>query len=809
MIGEELTADNWQRKPKHVRIAAARRDAAQKAEADAAALALLSQPAQYLSFFRYASLPPDELERYRTAFLSELRSLGVQGRIYLASEGINAQMTCPVAKLEQLRDVVDRAADGAFSQVEFTLGEVYAPLAATAHNAATTQPAAPIPHAAPLPSLAFTTLQVRIRPRLVSDGLDAATHASLRLHDHGEALLPAQWHAELAALRSEVNPSQPSSTSALVIDCRNFYESHVGRFEGSIASDTQTYGQTFQKIDQLMAQQQQQAQAQAQTAAQSDATAASSSAPTAYLFCTGGIRCVKVGAYLRAKHPHMQVKWLKGGINAYANYAKEQQEKKSEKESKFVSAFKGRNFVFDSRSSTGCSSLRVTDDVLGSCAQCGTAYDDTHTNCRNARCHALFLQCPTCAQKMEHTCSEECKNIVRTIVKQAREIDAQKAAAEAAKEGQQNESYAFSASNNRSNRRGGKLSKPTHTQQPQRTAPSFANVPLKPQHEFRPKITWNGQKSQISTPNSANGSTNAFHSWSSAAGEGLRRRFSTAASHVQSSSVEPAVPSSAITGISSSSSSTAAIESYCTAHTTPAASSSLLANITTRTQQEMPDRANMLSGTLVGSLLRALVHAATAATASERAPRILELGTFTGYATAWLLDCLPSPPPHSSGRSNAGCVVTCELKADLAAIATDNLRAHPRFESLRIMEGPAIDSLKVLAEEFAEKAAAGGGEGGFDLVYIDANKKSSAAYVDFLLSAPGLLRPASGIIVLDNTLWKGRVTGDAAEHDSMTRAAHALNQKLRDDTRLIVTLLPIRDGITIVQQRPQQRPLSL
>jgi len=234
---------------------------------------------------------------------------------------------------------------------------------------------------------------------------------------------------------------------------------------------------------------------------------------------------------------------------------------------------------------------------------------------------------------------------------------------------------------------------------------------------------------------------------------------------------------------------------------------------------ELPERANMLSGPLVGATLRALVHAACAGRTAAEPPRILELGTFTGYATAWLLDCLPAPATasdiHLPGHS--GCVVSCELKDEVLAVARENLRLHPRFQQLRLMQGPAIDSLRILAEEAKQAQAAAatavstGARGlqcaaPFDLVYIDANKKSAAAYASFLLSssasAPPLLRPGTGVLVLDNTLWKGLVAEpDPTLHDSMTRAAHQLNQQLRDDPRLLVTMLPIRDGITVIQQR--------
>jgi predicted O-methyltransferase YrrM len=267
------------------------------------------------------------------------------------------------------------------------------------------------------------------------------------------------------------------------------------------------------------------------------------------------------------------------------------------------------------------------------------------------------------------------------------------------------------------------------------------------------------------------------------------------------------------------------LESYCAAHCSPALSGDLLQSIAARTTAEMPERANMLSDALVGAVLRALVHAATAHD-SNAAPRILELGTFTGYSTSWLLDCLP--PAFVSGELEAalgtrGVVVSCELRDEYAALARENLATHPRIDALDLRVGPAIDTLTALAADAAAPAAES--TAAFDFIYIDANKKASARYVDAILQL-GLLKRPTGILLIDNTLWKGQVVHAAAQAanaasssspdmatlaaastgpqvDSMGRAIHALNVRLANDPRLLVTVLPARDGLTIVQHRTQ------
>ena len=73
-----------------------------------------------------------------------------------------------------------------------------------------------------------------------------------------------------------------------------------------------------------------------------------------------------------------------------------------EKGNKFI----GKNFVFDERRGE-----RISDDIIAQCHQCGAACD-THVNCLNEACHLLFIQCESCSEKMNHCCSDACKEII-------------------------------------------------------------------------------------------------------------------------------------------------------------------------------------------------------------------------------------------------------------------------------------------------------------------------------------------------------------------------------------------------------------
>ena len=106
--------------------------------------------------------------------------------------------------------------------------------------------------------------------------------------------------------------------------------------------------------------------------------------------------------------------------------------------------------------------------------------------------------------------------------------------------------------------------------------------------------------------------------------------------------------------------------------------------------------------------------------------------------------------------------------------------------TLRI--GPAIETLDaLLAEGQAET---------FDFAFIDADKANYDGYYERALK---LVR-ARGLIVIDNVLWYGRVA-DPAEQDEDTRAIRALNEKLREDERIALSLLPVADGMTLALKR--------
>ena len=204
------------------------------------------------------------------------------------------------------------------------------------------------------------------------------------------------------------------------------------------------------------------------------------------------------------------------------------------------------------------------------------------------------------------------------------------------------------------------------------------------------------------------------------------------------------------------------IEAYAQDHST--AVPPLLAELTQATQEKFGGLAMMLSGQVEGLLLQTLV-------ASIGAKRALEVGTFTGFSALMMAAALPDD----------GEIVTLEISAEHAAFARSFFERSPDGHKVRLIEGPALDSLQTL-------------EGPFDLVFIDADK---AGYVDYYEAALPMLSER-GVIAVVNVLWSGYVL-DPKEDDG--RAIAAFNDHVARDERVSHVLLTIRDGIMLIRRR--------
>lgn len=167
-----------------------------------------------------------------------------------------------------------------------------------------------------------------------------------------------------------------------------------------------------------------------------------------------------------------------------------------------------------------------------------------------------------------------------------------------------------------------------------------------------------------------------------------------------------------------------------------------------------------------GHLLRWLVQLSGART-------ILEIGTFMGYSALWM--------------ASAGArVTTLEFNRDAALLAQAHIAASPHADAVTVVHG---DALAWLAQQPQER--------GYDLLFIDAEKRN---YVRYLEAALPLLRPG-GLIVGDNTLLWGAVTGEAPDAASKEAIAamQQFNALLADAAQFESVMLPTPEGLTVAR----------
>jgi UPF0176 protein len=289
------------------------------------------EPRTTISFYKYHHIGNTAI--FRDHFYAMLMPLGVFGRIYVAHEGINAQISVPTTALEQLKTTLE--------DITFLRGNRL--------NIAVEQ------------GKSFFTLTVRIRPKIVADGLDDSTFN------------PADTGVHLDAASFNDLTTQENT---ILVDMRNHYESEVGYFKNAIRPQVETFREELDLVEEMLK---------------------GNEDKNLVMYCTGGIRCEKASAYFKHKG-FKNVYQLEGGIIKYANDVKE-----ANIENRFI----GKNFVFDERLGE-----RISEDVVAQCHQCGTPCD-AHTNCANDACHLLFIQCEKCATKFELCCSKECQDFIQ------------------------------------------------------------------------------------------------------------------------------------------------------------------------------------------------------------------------------------------------------------------------------------------------------------------------------------------------------------------------------------------------------------
>lgn len=216
------------------------------------------EPRKTISFYHYFPIP--DPKEFRDDLYRQLNSLSVFGRIYIASEGINAQISVPESILPALKEYIHSIP----------------PLSGTRLNIAVDDD-----------GKSFWVLKIKIREKIVADGI---TDPDFNMENKGRYVDPVQFN-ELA-----------EDPSTIVVDMRNHYEYEVGHFENAVEVPSDTFREQLPMSAQMLEDNKQR---------------------NIIMYCTGGIRCEKASAYLLHRG-FQNVFHLEGGIINYANAVREQ-----------------------------------------------------------------------------------------------------------------------------------------------------------------------------------------------------------------------------------------------------------------------------------------------------------------------------------------------------------------------------------------------------------------------------------------------------------------------------------------------------
>jgi len=212
-----------------------------------------------LSFYRYHQLPNPSA--FRDELYQKLITLSVWGRIYVANEGINAQISVPDANIERFKEVLHSFCWMQNMRLNYAVTDN---------------------------GKSFFKLKILVRKKIVADGLNDASFDVTRCGVHVNA-------SEFNRLADDPN--------TVIVDMRNHYESEVGHFKNAILPDVDTFREELQVVENLMK---------------------GKEDKNLLMYCTGGIRCEKASAWMKHLG-FKNVFQLDGGIIQYAHQVKEQQ----------------------------------------------------------------------------------------------------------------------------------------------------------------------------------------------------------------------------------------------------------------------------------------------------------------------------------------------------------------------------------------------------------------------------------------------------------------------------------------------------
>lgn len=202
---------------------------------------------------------------------------------------------------------------------------------------------------------------------------------------------------------------------------------------------------------------------------------------------------------------------------------------------------------------------------------------------------------------------------------------------------------------------------------------------------------------------------------------------------------------------------------YCETHTNP--EPELLQQLNRDTYAKILNP-RMLSGHLQGRFLAMISQ-------MLRPKNILEIGTYTGYSALCLCE----------GLEESGKLITIDINDELESFSSGFFKKSKYEKNIQALTGDALEIIPTLHMEF-------------DLVFIDADKPSYPKYFDLVIDK----MRSGGIIIADNVLWSGHILKQEPEQDFDTKCLHQFNEKVKNDPRVKVTMLPVRDGVSLIRK---------
>ena len=178
-------------------------------------------------------------------------------------------------------------------------------------------------------------------------------------------------------------------------------------------------------------------------------------------------------------------------------------------------------------------------------------------------------------------------------------------------------------------------------------------------------------------------------------------------------------------------------------------------------------RPRMLSGHLQGRILKMFCR-------MLKPKRVLEIGTYTGYATLCMAEALEKDAE----------IHTLEINDEMEDFIRKYVSQSPDKDKIKLYFGDAMEIIPAMDEIF-------------DLVFIDADKRLYSDYYYLIFDK----LPAGALILADNTLWDGKVLEPLQSSDKQTAGILAFNDKIKADQRVEKVILPLRDGLTMIWKK--------